>query len=396
MTVNRYDCVIIGAGPIGLDAGIHALKHNLDLLLLEKEDVGNHLRQWHGVRMFTPFEMNRSETALEFASNHGVDSPKPKSYLTGKEYVSSWLEPLVERTPLSEVVKCNTRVESIARRKLLKSDRIGCDGRTDEPFRLVTGDPEEPIIQADTVIDASGTFEQPNPLGTGGTPAPGETQFEDQIEHRFPTNEELSTWDEERILLVGGGFSAATNLTRMRDLNVFSSSPDVHWLVRSSGDTPLSTMKNDPLPRRDELRQTANTLAQSEDVTLHRECGVDRLTEDDDGITVHFTDKESVTVDRIVSNVGYRPDRSLYRELQFHECYGTEGPIDLAASLLAQEGSDCLDVDPGGVDRLETPEPNFFVLGSKSYGRQSNFLLETGFRQVNELFNSPDLFHNEF
>jgi hypothetical protein len=91
-------------------------------------------------------------------------------------------------------------------------------------------------------------------------------------------------------------------------------------------------------------------------------------------------------VDRILSNVGYRPDRSLYRELQFHECYGTEGPIDLSASLLSQEGADCLDVDPGGAETLKNPEPNFFVLGAKSYGRMSNFLLETGFQQVSDLF----------
>jgi hypothetical protein len=31
---------------------------------------------------------------------------------------------------------------------------------------------------------------------------------------------------------------------------------------------------------------------------------------------------------------------------------------------------------------LATPEPGFFILGGKSYGRSSAFLLETGYRQV--------------
>ena len=31
---------------------------------------------------------------------------------------------------------------------------------------------------------------------------------------------------------------------------------------------------------------------------------------------------------------------------------------------------------------LANPEPDFYILGNKSYGRNPNFLLETGFRQV--------------
>ena len=35
-----------------------------------------------------------------------------------------------------------------------------------------------------------------------------------------------------------------------------------------------------------------------------------------------------------------------------------------------------------GPDQLKSPEPNFFVLGAKSYGRDSSFLLRTGHAQV--------------
>lgn len=33
-------------------------------------------------------------------------------------------------------------------------------------------------------------------------------------------------------------------------------------------------------------------------------------------------------------------------------------------------------------DVLANPEPDFYILGHKSYGRKPNFLLETGYRQV--------------
>ncbi len=41
-------------------------------------------------------------------------------------------------------------------------------------------------------------------------------------------------------------------------------------------------------------------------------------------------------VDRVIANVGYTPDTSLYRELQVHECYASLGPMKLAAALLGQ------------------------------------------------------------
>ena len=92
-----------------------------------------------------------------------------------------------------------------------------------------------------------------------------------------------------------------------------------------------------------------------------------------------------MTVDRIIANVGYRPDRSIYEELHVHECYATQGPIKLAAKLLGETSGDCLAQMSYGGDVLKNPEPNFFILGSKSYGRNSNFLLKVGIEQVRDV-----------
>jgi hypothetical protein len=91
-------------------------------------------------------------------------------------------------------------------------------------------------------------------------------------------------------------------------------------------------------------------------------------------------------VDRIIANVGYTPDNSLYRELQVHECYASLGPMKLAAALLGQSGGDCMQQTSHGPNTLTNPEPGFFILGAKSYGRSSNFLLRIGFQQVREVF----------
>jgi hypothetical protein len=91
-------------------------------------------------------------------------------------------------------------------------------------------------------------------------------------------------------------------------------------------------------------------------------------------------------VDRVVANVGYSPDTRLYRELQIHECYASMGPMNLAAALLKHAGADCLAIPTQGAAALRNPEPNFFILGAKSYGRNSQFLLRNGFEQVREVF----------
>jgi hypothetical protein len=90
--------------------------------------------------------------------------------------------------------------------------------------------------------------------------------------------------------------------------------------------------------------------------------------------------------DEIIANVGFRPDRDLYRELQVHECYASEGPMKLAAALAGTPSADCLDQQACGPQTLRNPEPNFYVLGAKSYGRKSNFLLSVGLAQIREVF----------
>ena len=39
-----------------------------------------------------------------------------------------------------------------------------------------------------------------------------------------------------------------------------------------------------------------------------------------------------------------------------------------------------------GPETLRNPEPNFYILGAKSFGRNSQFLLRLGFEQVRDVF----------
>jgi len=67
------------------------------------------------------------------------------------------------------------------------------------------------------------------------------------------------------------------------------------------------------------------------------------------------------------------------------ECYASLAPMRLARAL-AQQTGDGLSMPALGAAALRNPEPNFFVLGSKSYGRRPHFFMRSGFEQVREAF----------
>jgi hypothetical protein len=167
----------------------------------------------------------------------------------------------------------------------------------------------------------------------------------------------------------------------------------VIWLVRGAVTQPLKRIANDPLRERDRLAMRANSLATRAEgnIEFHNQTVIDSIETvgPDRGFRVHTRSAgkpRTWEVERLIGNVGYSPDTGLYRELQVHECYASLGPMNLAAALLKHAGGDCLSIPSQGAETLRNPEPGFFILGAKSYGRNSQFLLRTGFEQVRDVF----------
>ena len=164
------------------------------------------------------------------------------------------------------------------------------------------------------------------------------------------------------------------------------------WVWRSELETPFHEIADDPLPARAALAREGNRLARDPpswlDVFPHGSV----MSFERHGAVNHARlehRKEvrglGVPADRIIANTGYRPDFALERELQAHFCYASEGSMRLAAKLLGS-GPDCLSTPSVGPDAYRHPEPDFFVLGQKSYGRASNFLLAKGLEGVRDVF----------
>lgn len=397
---------VIGAGPIGLEAALYARTLNLPVAVYERGRIGEHWQRWGYVRLFSPFGMN--VTPLGRAAIRAVrpdhEFPKDDACSTGREHLTSYLLPLAKLDLLRECVHTETQVLMVGRRGLLKEDDLG-DARRKQPFRLLLRDKQkgERVEEADVVLDCSGTYAQHRWLGESGIPATGELAAEPHIAYGLEDvlGERKNHYAGKNVLVLGSGYSAATTVCNLAALANDHPATWVIWLARGAGTQPIKRFANDPLRERDRLAVRANNLATRDDanVEFHAQSSIEAIEflGQDRGYRVSGRcagEKTTWEVERIIANVGYTPDTALYRELQVHECYATLGPMKLAAALSAQPG-DCLKQTSHGPDTLRNPEPGFFILGGKSYGRNSYFLLRIGFEQIREVFTlimgKPDL-----
>lgn len=190
---------IIGTGPIGLECGLQAFQRGYRFILFESgEDIASNVRLWSHVRLFSPLSMNISSLgkSLLNLNDHNDD------YLTGGEYLQRYLRPVSELFPSN--IRLRHRVISIGRYHqqqfiiLVENQSNGC---------------EEYFI-ADCVIDASGTYANPNYTGPGYLPAIGEQLIRSSMPSvitSFIPDLSKEAMGKRRILLLGKGYSAATS-----------------------------------------------------------------------------------------------------------------------------------------------------------------------------------------
>ena len=399
---ERERLVILGGGPIGLEAALYAKSLGYSPVVYERGEVAASLRAWGFVRLFTPWSMNVSSLGLKALRSEGRQLPPLHGSPTADELVEHYFEPLA--TTLGGAIETGVEVVAAGRIGLLKSENIGGKRRAGTPFRLLlrrrsdAGHVEEETAYASILIDATGTFWNPCYVGDGGIPAVGELSARERIDYGVVDLErDAGRFAKRTTLLVGAGLSAATNLVAFERLLQRDGATRLIWARRGSGPTPFHAIVNDPLPERAELIAQARRMliAPPDGFSVYDGVSIRGIHVDGQRLRVQLEPvdgggcDESIVVDQIVASTGYRPDLELTRELQVHQCYATEGPMKLAAALMSDGGgADCLAQTVSGGETLTNPEPNFFVIGHKSYGRRNNFLLRVGREQIREVFRS--------
>ncbi|HYR68512.1 MAG TPA: NAD-binding protein [Candidatus Dormibacteraeota bacterium] len=403
--MSERSIAIIGGGPIGIEAALEAKRRGFDVTVYEADRVGGHLLRFCHVGLFTPFAMNSTEAGREALRAAGVAVPRYDDLLTASELVGRYLSPLAGLPELRSSIREGERVTHVGREGFAKGQGIAGTGdgsREGAPFLIRVEGPDRltRLDRADVVIDASGVYANPNATGPGGLPALGEDRVSDRIDRWIPAvrGEAMDRYRGRTILLIGDGHSAATFLTEMGALaeeRGWDSGIEIHWVHRERGRGAIfPEVENDPLPARRDLTARANSVVRSAAwITRHPGATVDSYDDTWGGrlrarLRYPAGEERRIEVDRVLALVGYRPDTTIYRELQVHLCYASEGPMSLAAAVLSAgqkspgRAGDCLSQVAHGPESLRTPEPGFFILGSKSYGRNPAFLLTIGHQQI--------------
>ena len=390
MLVSNLPIAVIGGGPVGLAAAAHLIARKLPVKIYEAGSaVGANMRDWGHVRVFTPWRFCTDAAAVALLERTGWRAPAADVFPTGGEIVARYLEPLAATPELSSVIETNTRVTAISRHGL---DKVVSRGREQRPFELViktANGVRRDLARA--VIDASGTWTTPNPLGANGLPTEGEGGLADRIAYGIPDvlGRHRALYAGRTTLVVGAGHSAANALLDLARLTEAEPSTAVIWATRGTNLVRIYGGGDaDQLPARGELGAETRELVESGRAPLVTGFSIITLRSEGSRIVVEgeVTDglRQIGPVDRIIAATGQRPDLSLTRELRLDLDPWLESAKALGPLIDPNEHS-CGSVPPHGHRELAHPEADFYTAGIKSYGRAPTFLLLTGYEQVRSI-----------
>ncbi|MEV6603120.1 NAD(P)-binding domain-containing protein [Kutzneria sp. NPDC051319] len=376
--------VVIGAGPVGLAAAAHLVDRELPVVVLEAGGrAGTAVAQWNHVRLFSAWSELVDPIAEKLLDNTGWVRPESSSYPSGAEWADDYLAPLA--AALGDRVRYGVRVTGVARRG---RDRVVDAGRDTEPLTVhVMTAAGEMRLQARAVIDASGTWTSPNPLGGDGLPAVGELAAASRIAYRVPDLADPDVragYAGRRVAVAGSGHSALTAIVALAEVAEQHPGTEILWLLRRGAvGAVFGGGDADQLPARGALGQRAKAAAEAGHVRTVTGFRTSDVTPTADGRLVleSFDGHRLEPVDEVVVLTGFRPDLSALSEIRLDLDPVLQAPRKLAP-LIDPNVHSCGTVYPHGVAELAQPEPNLYLVGMKSYGRAPTFLAMTGYEQV--------------
>ena len=382
-----HPVVVVGAGPAGLAAAAQAHARGVSTVVLESgPSAGSAVLAWGHVRLFSPWSELIDPVAEKLLTESGWTSPDPASYPTGRDWVERYLAPLAALLAQQPDVDVHYghQVVGVAR---AGRDRLVAIGRDDVPFTVHVSSAEgRKSVTACAVIDASGTWGNPNPLGGDGYLADGEAEHADRILYGIPDLTDpavAARYAGKHVAVAGRGASAQNALVALTSLAGREPGPRVSWLVRR-GDTDkaFGGGDNDQLAARGALGKSAQHAVEDGPVTTVTGFRTSTITSHHGRLTLTSIDGQQVgDVDEVVVVTGFRPDHSWLSEVHLDLDGELSAPTALAPEIHPAYHS-CGSVSPHGANLLRQPEGDLYLVGMKSYGRAPSFLTLTGYEQT--------------
>ncbi|HYG02806.1 MAG TPA: NAD(P)-binding domain-containing protein [Chryseosolibacter sp.] len=386
---------IIGAGPVGLAAAAHLTIRNQPFILFESGNtVAANVLSWKHIRVFSPWRYNIDKAARQLLESTSWTSPDNDGLPTGEELYNDYFKPLAALPAIAKNTVTNAKVLSVGRKN---TDKMKTWGREELPFVIqVLKDTEVEQYDAKAVIDTSGTWNSPNPIGSGGTYAPGEVQNRTKIFYGIPDilNEHAARYKNKNVLVVGSGHSSINAILELDKLKDKFPDTVIHWVLRKKNIRDVfGGQEKDALQARGALGVKIETLINNNRVNVYTPFQIQQIVNKNGQLNIvgiqHDQKMILPGIDEIISNTGSRPDFSFLREVRLHIDPSLESVAEIA-ELIDPNIHSCGTVRPHGEKDLRHPDKDFYIAGSKSYGRAPTFLMATGYEQVRSIVAAID------
>jgi hypothetical protein len=387
-TPQTLPVAVIGAGPVGLAAAARLIERGIEPIVLEAAgSVGANLLDYGHVRLFSPWRYDVDAAIAAQLQATGWSAPPADELPLAREVVEHLLAPFARLPRVQRALHLSTRVTAIGREGL---DKVKSAGRENAPFVIHAEREGQPVtFRARAVIDASGTWSQPNPLGAGGLHAIGERENASAIFYGIPDvlGRDRARYAGRKTLVVGAGHSAANTLLALAELAEREPGTRLVWAVRS--DKLLRVFGGgaaDALPARGALGSVLRALRERGALQFVAGLRITEVRRVSETLSVTGLGLDGQTpaiegIDQIVCATGQRPDLAMVSELRLQLDSALESTSALAP-LIDPNVHSCGTVRPHGHRELAHPEPGFYTLGVKSYGRAPTFLMATGYEQA--------------
>lgn len=379
---------IIGAGPVGLAAAAHLTARNIPFILLEKgNEVGANIKTWGHVKLFSPWKYNMDLVAKNLLLQTDWQLPNEEIIPTGQEMIDQYLKPLSDLDQIKPSLYINHQVISISRKL---NDKLKSKNRNTQPFIIyVESDGRLKTFEARAVLDATGTWGNPNPAQGNGVWLPLEKSLKEHIDYHIPNcHANPTVYANKKIAVIGGGHSAINSLLNLVKLKKEAPSTEITWILRKENiELAYGGEQNDELAERGALGSKIRQLVEDEIIKVITPFFITSIN-DGEKISIIGTSRNEEIIlegfDRLIVNTGSRPDFSMNSELRLSIDSTTES-VTALAPLIDPNVHSCGTVRPHGELELRQPEESFYVVGGKSYGRAPTFLMATGYEQVRSI-----------
>lgn len=360
-TWEKSDLVIIGAGPMGIALAVRMLSIKKSFTIIEKgSSVGSNILEWGHVHFFSNWKECvdlKSQNLLSESIPLDYDS---EGYPSGNEFVKKYLIPLANLNQLKNNI-------------VLRSEVVEVEFNFSTEKFLVTfhQNGETKFIETKVVVDASGNWGNTNKLIKDGSdyyPHINRIPKPSYIRHHF---------QDAKVAIVGNGHSAMNSIALVSDY----SNAEINWLIRK--DSP-NFGKSKVDGQSIALENKVIDLVNQKQIIIHKNFLVSKVENRGSQVEIFSEQGHSLRrMDYLIENIGANADYSFLKNIPINVDDTFNVPANLACKINPKFHT-CSSLSYNFEDTVIS-DVDYYVVGMKSFGKASNFLLSYGYDILDEL-----------